>query len=386
LDPGSGRLFITSTLTPTGEVPSLDAIVAAGGKSQARFEQTSGELVSRDLVVGYDGAGALLQSGGRHTVDSLFIGSSSQSKGLAHLTGGQLLITRSAGDAWHTIEIGGAGEGELRLGDAEQRGSISEVGEGTGVGVVVGATRGARGTLQGWGKVHLTGDLNNNGKVIANGFGRERTLDLSSFTHVLNDHDNRTAVDARGWYALNGGKLKLPTIPIQAGTSRQGYNWGEDASADSIDLVNSARITFNTVNKPAQLDISLLSLDRGDVPALPSGHTFIGVWTFDLTPADRADDPTITGGVDLQVRYDHHLAEELGLDEDVLKLWTFDDGQWIRHDFDASFVRDPASHTLSAHLDDAGFTHFAVSAPEPGTIGLAALGLSLCLRRRMRRR
>jgi RNA polymerase sigma factor (sigma-70 family) len=386
IDQDTGRLFITSRLTPTGQIPSLDAIVAAGGKSQARFELTTGELTSHDVNVGYDGAGVLLQSGGRHTLDSLFIGSSSQSNGLAHLTGGQMVLTRSAGDAWHTIEIGGAGEGELCLGDAEHRGYITETGEGTGVGIVVGAIRSARGTLQGWGKVHLTGDLNNNGKVIANGFGRDRTLDLASFTHVTNDHDNRTAADARGWYAKSGGKLTLPSIPIQASTSPQAVTWGEDAADDSIDLVNSARITFKAVNKPALLDISLLSLDRADVPALPTGHTFIGVWSFDLTPRGTPEDPTITGGLDLQVRYDHHLAEELGLSENVLKLWTFDDGRWIRHDFDASFTRDPDNHTLGVHLDGADFTHFAVSAPEPGTIGLTVLGLSLCLGSRRRRR
>jgi hypothetical protein len=309
-----------------------------------------------------------------------------QSSGLAQITGGSLLVTRSGPDATHVIEIGGAGRGELRLGSTESAATIAQTGDGTGtVSMVLGSTRAARGTVIGWGDVRLSGDLVNNGKVIADGYGKSRTLDLSSFAAVANDHDNRAFSDARGWYAQSGGRLNLPAIALRADTAPQTVNWGESPDDSSIDLVNSARVTLTGVSKPANLSISLLATDREDLPALPAGHTFIGAWSFDLSAQDGGADPTITGGVNLQVRYDHQLADALGLDDSVLKLWTYQDDQWVRHDFDSSFLRDPATHTLWAHIA-ADFTHFAVSAPEPGAIGLTVLGLSVALTHRRRRR
>jgi hypothetical protein len=56
----------------------------------------------------------------------------------------------------------------------------------------------------------------------------------------------------------------------------------------------------------------------------------------------------------------------------------------VRHDFDSSFLRDPDAHTLNAHLDG-DFSHFAVSAPEPGIVGVTVVGLALCLGRRRRK-
>ena len=161
LDDGSGRLLISSQLTPAGAVPSTDSIVALG-KSQAMFQLGGGEVTHRDVIVGFDGAGALVQTGGRLTLDSLYLAATGESGALVSLEGGQLLVTRSTPDMPHVIEIGGAGKAELRLAG----GTIGEVGSGTGASVVVGSMRAAEGTLRGWGDVRLTGVLSNNGKVI----------------------------------------------------------------------------------------------------------------------------------------------------------------------------------------------------------------------------
>ena len=55
-------------------------------------------------------------------------------------------------------------------------------------------------------------------------------------------------------------------------------------------------LRMETLRKATRV-ISLLALDRSDIPTLPSGHHFIGVWSFDAHGMDF-------GGVDLAVRYD----------------------------------------------------------------------------------
>jgi hypothetical protein len=128
--------------------------------------------------------------------------------------------------------------------------------------------------------------------------------------------------------------------------------------------VNSARLSFKGVKTDGLVQVALLALDRTDVPTLPQGHQFIGVWSLDT------GDLAASGGMDLQVRYDDALAAEKGLDENLLKIWRYVDGQWERLDHDPTFLRDPLTHTLSVHTGFEGVSYFAVSAPEPGTVGL----------------
>jgi RNA polymerase sigma factor (sigma-70 family) len=175
------------------------------------------------------------------------------------------------------------------------------------------------------------------------------------------------------------GRLDLPPIAVEKGTHT--YTWGGTNDPATLTLVNSARLTFHDVRQDdASVGISLLALDREDIPALPPQHHFIGVWSFDQ------HDLTADGGMDLLVRYDDVLAAEKGLSEDVLKLWVFN-GQWERLDFDPTFLRDSLDHTLFVHTDATDVTYFAVSAPEPATMGMIAAGLSfLTLGRRRRRR
>jgi hypothetical protein len=140
--------------------------------------------------------------------------------------------------------------------------------------------------------------------------------------------------------------------------------------------VNSARVTIHDAASDGLVRISLLSLDRLDLPALPQGHHFIGVWQFE-------DGGLQHGPVDLLVRYDDALAAQLKLDENVLKLWRYHDGQWIRI-MDDSFTRDTDLNLIGGRAD--ALEYFAVSAPEPSTIVLLLVGGStLLLRRRPRR-
>jgi hypothetical protein len=115
------------------------------------------------------------------------------------------------------------------------------------------------------------------------------------------------------------------------------------------------------------------------VPKLPTGHTFIGVWKFDASEVEHGD-------VDLVVRYDDGLAHDLHLNENILKLWRYQDGQWIRMDHDASFWRDVDQHLLGVTVPAGNFDYFAVSAPEPATLCVVGVGGALALLRRPRRR
>ncbi len=375
-----GTVQISSDYNPQG-AETFDQIVA-GGRGRALYQLAPGQVViNPQIILGYQGTGIVDQSGGRNTVDSLYMGVTGGARAMYRLTGGELDVTRTADDPQatpHSIDIGSSGEGVFLLGNAHSTGTITESGDGLGVHMNVGGTLYSHATLQGWGKVGLTGQLTNNGQVIADGYGQARTLDLTSFSEVRRDYRN---LDNHGWYAINKGKLSLPAAPVSAGTGT--YTWGDNANTPTITYVNSARATIADAAAVGKLAISLVSLDRPELPTLPAGHHFIGAWSWDLPGEDGT--PLSVGGIDLTIRYDDAKAAELGLDENILKIWTYD-GNWERWDFDATFMRDPAAHTLSVHLPANDFTYFAVSAPEPGTIGILVIGAGMMLGRRRRDR
>ena len=170
------------------------------------------------------------------------------------------------------------------------------------------------------------------------------------------------------------GRLLLPPIPVEPGTNE--YTWGEDPGDPMLDLVNSVRFKMHDVQSKGDVSIALLSPLRDDLPALPEGHRFIGVWSFD---AENTGD---ISSMDLQVRYDDAMAHELGLSEDLLKLWQYDPAAgWQRLDHDPSFYRDPLDHLLTATTIE-NLTYFAVSAPEPGGDGADRHAGVASLRRR----
>jgi len=215
----------------------------------------------------------------------------------------------------------------------------------------------------------------NNGQVIADGYGTDRTLDLSAFSGIATTIENPRWGGASGWFARRHGELKLPAIAVQAGTNT--YTWGEDPGDPMLDLVNSVRFTIENAEHSGDVSISLLSTLRSDVPTLPTGHHFIGVWSFDGSELGGFS------GVDLQVRYDDGLAASMGLDENILKLWRYDsdDSQWHRI-MDDTFSRDTLDHLISGYAPGE-ISYFAVSAPEPGTATLMLVGVAaIALRRR----
>lgn len=372
----SGVRYVSSDYNPAGP-ESFDTIIAQA-QDRSLMKIGLGEVSNGELVVGYIGTGVAIQSAGEHTLDSLYLGVVASGRGLYDLQAGNLKVRRTpleAGATAHIVHIGAGGEGLLKIGNEFASGNTYETGEGRGVDLVIGGTPESRGTIQGWGRIALSGVLTNGGQVIADGYDQPRTLDLSSVSSVKS---NGATNAGHGWYATRQGKAALPTIAVMAGTHT--YTWG-DVDDAPLSLVNSARLTLTDVEREGKLNIALMALDRPDLPPLPQGHQFIGAWNID------AGGLVAAGGMDLTIRYDEALAARLGLDESVLKIWTCDQGEWIRRDFDPTFVRDPVGHTLGVHTELGTISYFAVSAPEPGISGMmaAGIGLYLCQRRRRRR-
>jgi hypothetical protein len=341
---------------------------------------SDGTFAADPQVIGNEGKGEVVQTGGTNETGQIAIADKPGSVGSYDLKSGKIqLDSRPSGAIPDpAIEIGGAGQGSLNLGDANSTGAIYQVGHGA-ASVVVRGTSNGQGILQGWGPVHLKGTLVNSGQVVADGQGVDHALDLSTFAAVATAYENPRLNGTSGWFARRKGELKLPPVKVNAGTGT--YTWGEDADDTMIDMVNSVRFQVNNARYGGDVAISLLSPLRGDIPDLPAGHKFIGVWSFDGSELGGFD------SVDLQVRYDDAMASALGIDQDLLKLWEFDAARhaWVRLDHDPSFSRDPLNKLLAARVDGE-FTYFAVSAPEPaGAVTLLAIGGAALTARRRRR-
>ncbi len=350
-----------------------DVTVADRQGSQGKITLNAGTFTSVDQVIGRAGDGSVVQQGGTNAAQSLRLGSARQSIGSYVLNDGVLKLDPNAGqiDGDAGITVGGAGHGSFRMGAANNAARIIESQAGTNL--AVRAKPSGSGLFHGWGSVGLSGLVVNNGQIVADGYGQDHALDLSTAAGVTNTIENPIFGGTNGWFATGGGALVLPALNVDAGSNA--YSWGEDPTDALPDLVNSARLYVRDAAGPGQIDITLLALDRSDIPALPGGHNFIGVWKFDAHDLDFS-------GVDLAVRYDDAMAQDKGISESVLKLWVHEDGGW-RRITDDSFRRYAALNILSGY-GGADLTHFAVSAPEPTCIGALALGGWMLMRRRKR--
>jgi hypothetical protein len=378
-DQQGGNTMIAYAAAPSGSTGDGGArpqglILGADATGNGTYLLSDGTLTADPQKIGDGGTGKVVQSGGTNSTGTIDIATKPGSTGEYVLTSGQLqLDVTPATPKTPAIQIGGRGKGTFNLGNSGTTGQIYQVGGGS-ASVVVRGTPTGDGSLVGWGRVKLPGVLVNNGQVVADGYRHERTLDLSSFSGVSSSIENPRFGGTSGWFARREGELKLPAVHVNAGDGT--YTWGENSDDLQIDLVNSVRFTMHSMRQAGSVAISLLSPLRDDIPTLPTGHHFIGVWSFD--GSDLGD----FSRTDLQVRYDDALASELGLDEQILKLWRFDPAtmQWARIN-DASFARDTVDHILSGTAVG-NFTYFAVSAPEPGTIALLSVGVSTLLMRR----
>ncbi|MEI8309292.1 MAG: hypothetical protein WCH98_00910 [Verrucomicrobiota bacterium] len=401
--------------------------LAVGYTTAGEFAQTGGLVdVAGDVVVGVFGSssGSYTLSGGTLRVGgALTKGASLESEfihngGTLEFTGGtqsvnldrvtlanssgnsiQHTIGDSPSDSWsaNTLTVGNAGSATIRqVGGTVYAGTLVVGGWSGGAGsyeftggtlsgsalTVRGSTDG-EGTFRGFGNVTMTGQLVNNGRIIADGEGAPGTLDLSTFSTVINSISNAPG-ESNGWFAINKARLILPAIRLNS--FNQTYNWGESmpflprmADNPGIDMINSVQVIFHgliiTLDSPSFLDISLLAADREDIVAtLPEHMRLIGLW--DVHP-----DNAIFSDADVSFRYDDMLAPGLGIGEDALRVFHYNGAAWQ----DVTTGLDTTNKWIYAS-GRTDFSYYAVGViPEPATLGmlvLAAVAL-LPLRRRL---
>ncbi len=364
-----------------------DLYVGYASDSNGNYQLSgTGQLLAGDLEIGYRGTGEFTQSAGTTNTldDGLNLGNYAEGDGSYTLAGGDLL-------AWKEV-IGDYGTGTFtQTGGTNTVKTSLTVGYGNGsngtynfkggtlkrydtwfINLVVGDSSGASGTFQGWGTIDFGGGLYNSGRIIADGYGIERTLDASNFnSSIYNWYENPTTNGVKGWFAVNKGRLELPVVSVATGNST--VNWGERNTDTTIDLVNSVRLAFSNVTSGGDFSISLLDGSRSDA-AVPGGWDVMAVWDFQ-PPAGFSFD-----SVDLTFRYDDAMAAALGLNESTLSLFHYEGGQWV----DIVTSVDTVNKLIHAN-GVTSFSTFAVGVtPEPATLTLLALGGLAVLRRRRR--
>jgi hypothetical protein len=198
----------------------------------------------------------------------------------------------------------------------------------------------SNGTIRGWGT--LTGGVWDrrymifNGRIVADGEGAERTLDITWATHPTYDDMVRSLsntvdnVTSNGLFAVNHGKLSIAkpwVVPPGVATNPQPPNpssvyptnvftWGESIDDPDLDMVNSARISFSGMGSVrGELGGTLYAPDRSDVPVGMS-HA-IGIWNF--------TNVTFTfSTATVQLRYDHTR----NIQAEDLRAYHYEAGQW----------------------------------------------------------
>jgi len=378
---GYGNMIQRDSSTVT--VGSLQ--IGSNASSEGHYTLTGNAHLSVEgpADIGSVGGGTFTQPGGTHMVTgNLTIAESGPSLsqpdttgwGTYSLGGGSLVLQRSS--SARTVYVGYRGRGTLSMGDASGTGTISEVGTGKGTNLVVKNYdhSSTSGVVRGWGSVGLTGTLTNNGKIIADGFGTDRDLDMSSFTKISNSLENTTT---NGWFAQNHGRLILPKITVPTGDSIR--NWGESpfgttSGTDATpDLVNSLQLAFTNVRQAGDLSISLLAADRSDIPPGLPGSA-IGIWDFIPSRGFLFDQ------VGLSFRYDDALAQVMNIIESDLRVYHYVGSTWM----DVTSGINLTTHWITAErITD--FSMFAVAqVPEPTTLALLTLATATLLRRTRR--
>jgi len=337
------------------------------------------------LWVGIGGSGTVNQTGGtlrmsemvgefRCKLGCVLLGASGGAA-TYNLKGGTLELFEPAWgpDYYVTVAVGIlGGPGTLNLGDANGTGSIRYIGS---PGFLLRLRVAESGTVRGWGTIEeFPSTLFNHGRVIADGYGTDRALDLSCFSR----HNVR---GNGGWYAQDHGRLLL--APIEVATGNHSYCWGDCDGA--FDVVNSVKLHFAGVTRGGPFSIDLLAPDHGAVPAGTRG-AILGVWDF-----DSHDSGIEFASAGVTVRYDDAAAVAQGLAEEALRLYHFDDvvGDWLALptsvDTTKKWLHADGITSFSLLAAGAGVTTAPPVIPEPSGVALLGLASVALLRRRRRR-
>ena len=263
---------------------------------------------------------------------------------------------------------------------------------------VGGSVTESNGVVRGYGVINRTGTLTVSGKVVADGGGQDRTLNLTSFSAVQVAPAGASTA-ATGFYAAAGGRLTLPVVAVNtpaatvvaaaAGPTATPlvatvmtalpytppktltYTWGgiaEVGGSAMLSAVNSVNLTVaNEPGATAPTSLSLLATDRSDAPAVPAADGApVGLWAVGSEGTPLAD-------VQIMVRYDDHLVDELGGVESAVELWTLGDqagASWQPVD-PATLDVDTDDHLVSGSATDVSY--FAVTVPPAAGVDVGYL-------------
>jgi hypothetical protein len=372
-------------------------VLALKNGSEGLYDFRGGHLSANSETVAESAIATFKQVNGSNTTNSATIGAGKQSDGTYKLLGGNWSFPRAA-NSHVGLVIADSGTGALALGDASGTGHITETGAGAPVSAIIRATPHGAGRIYGYGSIGLHGELEQNGVVIADGYGKPRDLNLSSFSSIDNTIDNAPGGN-NGYFARHGGRLLLPPVDITSGLST--VTWGENANDSQLDLINSARLTFTGVDHPGQHSIALYAPDRADVPAAPAGVQFASIWHGDF-------DSLGENSIGVTLRYDDTFTP--GIAGTNVQLWTFNGAGWQNQ---SGANLDVTNGLISANVSPTDW--FAVSTlsstaqfpqafdpqgpaigsitpapllgtqvPEPASLSLVALATAAMMRRRRR--
>lgn len=391
------RAAATASAGGRGEpgVSSPKSLIVGGAKhADEHFIQTAGEVRVDRLIVGDAGRGIYSLHGRRLEVGELVLGKRRHSRGELDIGNGEVVVKNPEAP----IEVGSQGKGVVLIGNQDAPGSFSTA-DGSKAQLIVRSSYDARGVIRGWGHVNSNGIMVNNGLIIADGFDRLRSLNFDSFKRVTNTIDN-TYDGSNGWYALRGGRVKLPIIRVQAGDGT--YTWGESPDDPTIDLVNSVRFTVQGQPKPAAVSVSLRTVAVADALdiSLPNDASIFGLWDFSSTTLSPQS-------MSFAVRYNADAANSFGYGEIALQLLAYTEEGWQRAnngwlsvterliggEFDGrvSFLAvamdlnsDPSNWLPSLYTTNTRtqITAIETQVPEPLLLPLIGGAMLLCRRRR----
>ncbi len=323
---GKGR----GTFLQTGGT-NLPVALTLGGVagSTGEYQMCSGRLrvlAPGGTTIGNYGYGAFTQTGGTVTVENyLYIGFYASGEGRYALGGGELTFTNAC-----YILVGHNGKGTLRLGETNGTGAL--VKGNAGVNFYVRNVETSDGTIEGWGSMPQL-YLQNNGRVVADGYGTDRTLDLSTLATLSAKKATLSYSSTHGWFARNRGALRLKDIAAAAN-----FCWGDIYTSFGQTLLNQPLVNsvkFACTGASGTLTGRLLAADHGGV--LPGLDRVLSVWDFSGVTAAAA---TVT------IRYDDLAAAAYGLSAGDLRVFQYDGAAWRNRTVSV----DPATRTITASL------------------------------------
>ncbi len=333
----AGNLYLgengEATMEQSGGTVTVDDALNIGetaGMGVGSYKLDGGNLLGR-LRVGRHGIGTFTQNGG---TNQTFLSSSEfrvgyyvDGTGTYNLSGGTLIVSNQ-------VMVGYQGDGTFNFGDANSTGIFKESGT---THLFIGYSAGSEGTLRGWGIVNLTGSLYNMGRVIADGYGTDRTLDFSSMNGMI--QNNRANAGNDGWFAQNHGKLTLPPLSINGGHNY----WGEDGDLDLINAVDILQVSGGGIVNG--------SLFAPDYSSIPPGLILLNVWEF----------TNATFTAEFTFLYDEASLSSQNLDETNLSVWRYDGSNWV--DVTATF--DATNNKITTTVVSPGM--FAIGRRPVGT-------------------